>query len=123
MEIGNLAASAPGLSAPLFLAMAAALAAADYRWLAFTATPQVERAVARLNYAPLLLCDVDVAQLGDRARQWGSYYATQPRVMCCDLPEALRRGNERPAVAALLQVHAPAVACIAEQLRAQRAAR
>jgi hypothetical protein len=117
VEIGNLAASAPGLSAPLFLVMAAALAAAGYRWLAFTATPHVEKMVAKMNYAPLSLCDVDVGRLGERARQWGSYYATRPRVMCCDLVAALQSGGELPRIAALLALHAPAIECIARQLR------
>lgn len=119
VEIGNLAASAPGLSAPLFLVMAAALAAAGYRWLAFTATPHVERSIAKMNYAPLSLCDVDAGRLGERARQWGSYYATRPRVMCCELVAALQSGSELPRVAGLLALHAPAVECIARQLRAR----
>jgi hypothetical protein len=122
VEIGNLAAATAGLSGPLFLIMAAALAAADYRWLTFTATPQVEKAVARLNYRPLSLRAVDTSRLGDRAERWGSYYATQPRVMCCELTEALRRGKQLPAVASLLEACAATIARIASELRAYRAA-
>lgn len=123
VEIGNLAANAGGLSTPLFLVMAAALAAADYRWLAFTATPQVERIVARMNYAPLTLREVDTGRLGERARQWGSYYATRPRVMCCDLADALRHGAELAPVAALLHQYGPTIDCIAASLRAYRSER
>lgn len=117
VEIGNLAAAMPGVSAPLFLVMAAALAASDHRWLAFTATPQVERLVVRLNYAPLVLHTVDATRLGADAGCWGSYYATGPRVMGCDLAAALARGAELPRVQALLAAYAPAIEHIARQLR------
>lgn len=117
VEIGNLAASSAGLSAPLFLVMAAALSAAQYRWLAFTATPQVERIVARLNYAPLLLCDVDVERLGERAQQWGRYYESRPRVMCCDLVSALRAASSLSWVSNLLKTYAGASEKVAQQLQ------
>lgn len=126
VEIGNLAAAARGLSVPLFLVMAAALAAADYRWLAFTATPQVERIVAKMNYAPLCLRPVDPARivelLGGRAAQWGTYYETRPRVMCCDLATALHAGSQLSRVAGLLQAYGPAIERVARQLRASKVA-
>lgn len=115
VEIGNLAAATRGASPLLFLITAAALEAARYRWLAFTATAQVEKLVTRLQYTPLLLSDVDPTRLGERVHSWGSYYATQPRVMCCPLPEALDASRTNPAIAATLAAHAPMIAALAQQ--------
>ncbi|MET0380132.1 MAG: thermostable hemolysin [Spongiibacteraceae bacterium] len=116
VEIGNLAAATRGASPLLFLITAAALEAARYRWLTFTATAQVEKLVTRLQYAPLLLSDVDPARLGERVHSWGSYYETLPRVMCCPLPEALDAGRTNPVIAATLAAHAPTIAALAQQL-------
>jgi hypothetical protein len=45
VEICNLAADQRGASRHLFVLLTAVLAAASYRWIVFTATPQVEKLI------------------------------------------------------------------------------
>jgi hypothetical protein len=120
VEIGNLAATRRGASPLLFLIMAAALDAAGFRWLAFTATPQVEKLVTRLQYRPLLLSEVDPTRLGDELAQWGSYYETRPQVMCVALADALRSTRASAAIAATLERHAAVIATLAKRLHEYR---
>jgi hypothetical protein len=120
VEIGNLAATRRGASPLLFLIMAAALDAAGFRWLAFTATPQVEKLVTRLQYQPLLLSEVDPTRLGDELAQWGSYYETRPQVMCVALADALRSTRASAAIATTLARHAATIASLAQRLRQYR---
>ncbi len=100
--------------------MAAALEAAGYRWLAFTATPQVEKLVTRLQYQPLTLSGVDPARLGDEITHWGSYYETQPKVMCVPLAEALMAARQSTTIETTLSSHAGIIHTLAQRLREYR---
>lgn len=120
VEIGNLAAARRGASPLLFLIMAATLDAAGYRWLAFTATPQVEKLVARLQYRPLELSDVDPDRIGPERALWGTYYETRPRVMCVPLAEALDAGRRNALIDATLVQHRDVIAAFAGTLRRNR---
>jgi hypothetical protein len=117
VEIGNLAAGRRGASPLLFLIMAAALDAAHFRWLAFTATPQVAKLVARLQYRPLALSDVDPARIGAELARWGRYYETRPRVMCVPLAEALSAARRNVSIDATLTHYRGVIAELARQLR------
>ena len=120
VEIGNLASVRRGASPLLFLITAAALESAGYRWLAFTATPQVEKLVTRLQYQPLTLGGVDPARLGDEITHWGSYYETRPKVMCVPLAEALLAARQSTTIETTLNSHAGIIHALAQRLREYR---
>src|SRR5690606_23573252 len=120
VEIGNLASARRGASPLLFLIVAAALDAAGYRWLAFTATPQVEKLVTRLQYQPLTLSGVDPARLGDAITHWGSYYEARPEVMCVPLAGALRAARQSATIETALNSHAGIIHALAQRLREYR---
>jgi hypothetical protein len=122
VEIGNLAADQRGASKHLFVLLAAVLAAANYRWMAFTATPQVEKLIERLHYSPIALRRVDPDRIGDQLHDWGNYYDTKPRVAYCDLRGAMDAARNHLGPARLLQDNAVAIAAMASQIGNQMAA-
>ena len=97
VEVGNLAALAPGAGRLLIIALTHYLATSGYTWVVFTGTPMLLNSFQRLTLSPIDLGPADPARLGEARHDWGSYYATQPRVMAGYIPEGLaqlqRRGS------------------------------
>lgn len=120
VEIGNLVATGRGTSQLLFIVMAAALERAGYCWLVFTATPQVEKLVKRLQCEPLFLAAAQGECLGESQMQWGTYYGCKPKAMAGRLTQALALGRRNRAVAQVLDTHAELIAELAGPLRAHR---
>lgn len=85
IEIGNLAADHHGASLMLFLTLGNLMRSAGYRWLVFSATPQVAGMMAKLHLDTRLLAPADPARLGHEASDWGSYYQTRPQVLVGDM--------------------------------------
>ncbi len=94
LEIGNLVSTWKGSGLLLFVLLSELVDRLGYRWVVFTATPQVQRLLGKLHYAPVAIADADPARLADRGDSWGDYYASAPKVMV---------GEVRPAVAAARQ--------------------
>lgn len=120
IEIGNLAASTRGASLPLFVVMTAAIERAHYRWMLFTATPEVEKLIKRLDYSPIYLCDASAEQLGQNAGSWGSYYKRAPQVMAGDTKLALQALQASPRSHALLDYYDSVIETLAQCLRDHR---
>jgi hypothetical protein len=120
VEIGNLVAGERGSSPELFAVMAAALEQAGLQWMVFTATPQVEKLIQRLNFDPLFLAEADPRKLGDQVNDWGSYYATRPRVMAGHLPTAMDMARRAPEVNAIFVRHQQVIRDLATRLRGYR---
>lgn len=115
LEIGNLVSGWRGGSLLLFVFLGELIERLGYRFVAFTATREVERLLARLGHAPRVLADADPARLPDAGASWGRYYTHRPRVMF---------GEVRPAVQAarretLYRAAARAIAPQVERVHAQ----
>jgi hypothetical protein len=89
VEVGNFAACAPGVARELIIQLARVLDAAGIRWVLFVATRELRNAFSRLHLRPMDLGAADGRRLGNALREWGSYYDTQPRLMCGDIREGL----------------------------------
>lgn len=103
VEIGNLASDIPGLACSLFAVLACVLSLSGFRWVACTATPQVERMLGKLGLASMSVCPANPEQLAGGSVDWGDYYASQPRVIVGDAHEAARRVTANPEFAAMLR--------------------
>lgn len=90
-EVGNLAAVGAGHARLLIVALTDLLAAAGFRWVAFTGTPLLLNSFQRLGLSLLHLGSADGRRLGDELADWGSYYATHPQVMVGDVQAAHHR--------------------------------
>ncbi len=88
VELGNLAAGSPGAARILIIALSAYLRGAGFEWVVFTAVPAVRNAFRRLELDLLELAPADGARLGPDLARWGSYYAQQPVVVACNVPQS-----------------------------------
>lgn len=89
VEVGNLAGRGCRAAMHLVARLPRLLGARGFTWVSFTATTRVRELLAAFG-APLLdLGPADPARLGAEAREWGRYYATQPRVVAGWLPHGL----------------------------------
>ncbi len=103
VEIGNLAATVPGLAYSLFAVLATVLSRAGYRWVACTATPQVASMLARMNFSAATICQADESSLEPGSIEWGNYYSSRPQVMAGDVNLAAEQVLDNPAVAGLIR--------------------
>jgi len=91
VEIGNLASHQRGATLLLFVLLAAVLHRANFKWLAFTATPHVQKTIGKMGFhlSPIteaLPHHIEPSSLAD----WGSYYETKPWVVTGQLEDATR---------------------------------
>lgn len=94
VEVGNLASDYPGGSVEVILNLAAHLDGLGYEWVVFTATSELIRIFTRLGLPPLALAPADPSRLGERAADWGSYYASGPVVVAGRIRLALDRARQ-----------------------------
>jgi len=87
VEVGNLVSTSPGMARLLIIALTHFLHTCEYQWVAFTGTPTLLNSFSRLTLSPVALADADPARLTQNAHDWGSYYATNPKVMAGFIPE------------------------------------
>lgn len=109
LEIGNLVSSWKGSSLLLFVFLSELIDQLGYRFAAFTATREVERLLAKLGYAPVVLADADPACLPDAGASWGRYYNHRPRVMFGDVRPAVQAARRGVLYRAVARVIAPQV--------------
>jgi hypothetical protein len=95
VEVGNLASSKPGSSAPLFGALACFLDRVGYEWAVICATPVVQNVFSKLGIPLIGLAKADQSALPeDQKLLWGSYYQTNPLVLAVHVKTAHRCVNE-----------------------------
>lgn len=88
-EVGNFATRTPGIARELIVQLAWLLRTGGMDVVAFVATRQLRNAFDRLNLAPVELAIAQASRVGEQRQHWGSYYDTQPRVMCGDLAQGI----------------------------------
>ena len=88
-EIGNLAATTPGASQLLFLALARHLHWAGCAYVAATATRSLRRSFSRAGFATRTLAPAAASRLADGGADWGSYFKSEPRVLAGPIAPAL----------------------------------
>jgi len=117
IEIGNLAAEVPGMAYALFAVLATVLNRAGYRWVACTATPQVESMLSKMRFSSRTLCSADPARLQEGSADWGDYYASKPRVIVGDVRRAAAQVGKNREMRALVRHFEPQIARMATSLR------
>ena len=120
VAIGNLAAVIPGTASLLFALLAIVLDRAGVRWVACTATPQVQVMFDKLNFATHTLCQAEATALDDGEQEWGDYYDSLPKVTIGDTRVAAAAARANPAVQELEWQLAGPIKQMAAALRAAR---
>lgn len=95
VEIGNLASAGRGASIFLFGAIASYLLNRGVRYATVTGTEQLRKRFRLLGLQPHTLCDADRALLEGGQNDWGSYYASQPKVLGGSLEASMRQLNRQ----------------------------
>ena len=98
VEIGNLAAAVRGSAPILFAVLAIVLDLAGVRWVACTATPQVQILFDKLSFPTHALCTAEASALGENAQEWGAYYDSLPKVTIGDTRIAAEVARTNPEV-------------------------
>lgn len=91
VEVGNLVSGSPGMARLLITALTHYLYTCGFQWVAFTGTPLLLNSFSRLTLSPVVLADADPSRLDHNVQEWGSYYATGPKVMAGYIPEGFRQ--------------------------------
>lgn len=117
VEIGNLAAIVPGLAYTLFAVLATLLDKAGFRWVACTATPQVEAMLARMQFSSRTICSANPTRLKGGSSSWGEYYASRPNVIVGSIRDAAAAVENNPDTAVLVSELAGPISKISSSLR------
>jgi len=117
LEIGNLVSTFKGSSLLLFVFLSELVAHLGHRYVLFTATPEVERLLARLGYSPVVLTEADPTHLPDQGAAWGHYYERHPRVMFGDAQPAIAAARRDVLYRGVARTIAPSVARIVTRMR------
>lgn len=81
-EIGNFAATTPGVARELIVRLTEALHTASVRWVVFAATQQLRNTLKRLHLVMVELGEASPERLSGDVSGWGSYYQARPKVVC-----------------------------------------
>ena len=117
LELGNLAASAPGQGAVLYLLVTAAIHEAGIRYLVFAANRAVRLSIRRSGFTPQAVAPARPERLGSAAQDWGRYYEGDPQVMIGDMLLTHQQACARPAMAVELERHAAMISALATTIR------
>lgn len=85
VEIGNLASAGHGAAVFLFAALMTYLECMGFTHLALTGTKVLRGYFAKLGLDPRDMGQADPTRLPDKGISWGSYYATEPRLIAGDV--------------------------------------
>ena len=107
VEISNLVATRRGASQLLFIVLGSLMYEAGYRYLVFNATNKVERITRKFPFPVQVLCASDPKRLGERAKEWGSYYETSPRVIVGDIKVAYEKAQKNRLLKIALMFYRP----------------
>jgi hypothetical protein len=90
VEIGNLASAGHGASIFLIAALMSHLDCQGLTHLVFTGTKYLRNYFRKLGLDPRDMGAADSARLPDGGASWGSYYATEPRIIAGDVHASYR---------------------------------
>lgn len=102
VEVGNLVSTWRGSSQMLFIALAALIVEVGAEWAVFTATPEVQKLLARLGVKQYVLGRADGGRLGEQLANWGSYYNSSPSLVAVNAAHALNIFARQPMSSMLL---------------------
>lgn len=120
LEIGNLFSSWKGSSLLLFVFLGELMHALGYTWAVFTATPEVERLLAKLNFAPTVITQADPSRISNSSTEWGSYYQKTPHVVFGEIEAALKLARQGAMYRTMAALLAPQVNEMAARLSGYR---
>jgi hypothetical protein len=89
-EVAHLVALRPGEGRRMMAELGRWLGQQGVHWVVSTVTRELRHLFLRMGIAPLALGVADPERLGERARDWGSYYEHEPVVLAVALAQTTR---------------------------------
>ena len=89
-EVAHLVALKPGEGRRMMAELGRWLGQQGVHWVVSTVTRELRHLFLRMGIAPLALGVADPERLGERARDWGSYYEHEPVVLAVALAQTTR---------------------------------
>jgi len=89
VEVGSLACRGGRAAMEMVAAMVPVLIEEGFTWVVFTGADTVRNVFRRLQLKPVALCIANKAVLGERQREWGSYYDHNPVVMAGPIADGI----------------------------------
>jgi hypothetical protein len=89
-EVAHLVALRPGEGRRMMVELVRWLEQQGVHWGVCTVTRELRHLFLRMGIAPLVLGVADPERLGERARDWGSYYEHEPVVLAVALAQTTR---------------------------------
>ena len=89
-EVAHLVALKPGEGRRMMAELGRWLGQQGVHWVVSTVTRELRHLFLRMGIAPLALGVADPERLGERARDWGSYFEHEPVVLAVALPQTAR---------------------------------
>jgi thermostable hemolysin len=121
VEIGNLAANQPGSSQLLFILLASILHRAEFEWLVFTATPQVQKTISKLGFELHPIAEANPEHINNfDIKSWGTYYNNKPFVVAGHLSHAMDTINHRQLLKEILSLYQNRIEPLANLITNQR---
>ena len=117
VEIGNFAAKSVSAAGLLFTLLADSLKKSGYKWMAFTATAEIEKMISRLGCQPYILSDALAEKLREDADDWGGYYQRAPRVMACNLENTINAALKNKRLATIFTQYNAETTSLARSIR------
>lgn len=90
VEVAHLVALKPGEGRRMMAELGRWLGQQGAHWVVSTVTRELRHLFMRMGIAPLALGVADPERLGERARDWGSYYEHEPVVLAVALSQTTR---------------------------------
>ena len=102
LEVGNLVSHNRLHTTRLFMLTAISAIDSGFRFLVFSATGNVAKLLSGYGVPLTLLKIADGKKLGDKQRNWGSYYQTDPQVMALNLADVIQLCAKKPLMGRML---------------------
>lgn len=117
VEIGNFAASNVRSGGLLFTLLAKVLLLADYQWMVFTATNEVEKMINKLGCRQTILTDANASRVQQSSSDWGCYYDNNPKVIACNLLDTIDKAESNPRLNQVFLSHSNQTNRLAAELK------
>jgi hypothetical protein len=117
VEIGHLFSNNQRFTIPLFMITAVSLFYMNYKYMVFSGTEKVVNIIAKSGVHCTDLCNAQQNKIQASTDEWGSYYATKPKVIAVSLSDVIALIGKNPTYQAMFQSLDKQIAQTCQQLR------
>ncbi|MBA6232140.1 MULTISPECIES: thermostable hemolysin [unclassified Colwellia] len=116
VEIGHLFSNNQRFTLPLFMITAVSLFYMNYKYMVFSGTEKVVNIMAKSGVHCTHLCDAHENKIQTSTDHWGSYYATNPKVIAVSLSDVIALIAKHPTYQVMFQSLDKQIAQTCQQL-------